>query len=58
MQKFPDANLTLIGCNDGYSTEKNNRDLSGKRAIAVKDYLIKNWNISESRNICSGERFT
>lgn len=44
-----DANLTLTGCNQNIRGEKENKDLSRKRAVTVKNYLTKVWKINENR---------
>ncbi len=49
MTEYPTANLTLVGCNSGVGEEKNDRDLSRKRAEEVKDYLVNVWKISSDR---------
>jgi len=49
LTSYPQAELTLIGCNSNQGEETNNSSLSQQRAEAVKDYLIKEWNIQESR---------
>jgi outer membrane protein OmpA-like peptidoglycan-associated protein len=46
---FPQAELTLIGCNSDEGLEKGNQQLSQNRAEAVKNYLTSVWNIDESR---------
>ncbi len=48
MLEHSNANITTIGCNDGYA-EKNNLKLSDARANSVKDYLVKIWGISANR---------
>lgn len=45
----PSAKLTLIGCNADLGDEKNNIELSQKRAEAVRDYLLNVWNIDKKR---------
>lgn len=45
----PKAKLTITGCNADLGTEKNNTDLSRRRAESVKQYLVNNWNIDPSR---------
>ncbi len=45
----PTAGIRLVGCNDGYSSEKNRTDLSGARATAVKQYLTDVWGIDGKR---------
>lgn len=47
----PGAKLRIVGCNDGYTSEKNNLDVSGKRAETVKNYLKDVWEIDEKRMI-------
>ncbi len=49
MKKYPDAKLTVTGCNNNTGVEENNLELSEKRAEAVKNYLVKTWNIDPSR---------
>jgi outer membrane protein OmpA-like peptidoglycan-associated protein len=49
MQMYPDAKIVLDGCNSNEGTEKNNIELSKKRAEAVKDYLTSVWSIDPSR---------
>lgn len=46
---FPKAKITIVGCNDGVSSEKNNLDISRGRAETVKKYLTDIWGIEESR---------
>lgn len=46
---FPQAELTLIGCNSDEGLEKGNLQLSQNRAEAIKNYLTSVWNIDESR---------
>lgn len=48
MVNNPQAYLNIIGTNDGIN-EKNNKDISQKRAEFVKDYLIKYYNITNDR---------
>ncbi|GAB1430214.1 hypothetical protein MASR2M18_10470 [Ignavibacteria bacterium] len=43
------ATLTITGCNADIDSEKGNLALSARRAVAVKQYLIKNWNIDSAR---------
>ena len=49
MAFYPQAELTLIGCNSNTDAEKNNLDLSRSRAENVKKYLVDNWNIRPER---------
>ena len=43
------ATMTLVGCNADQGAEKGNEELSKNRASAVKNYLVKVWNIDETR---------
>jgi outer membrane protein OmpA-like peptidoglycan-associated protein len=45
----PEATITLIGCNDNSGKEKGNKQLSTKRAEAVRDYLKTIWSIAPER---------
>lgn len=49
MKNNPESTLKLLGCNSNEGSEKNNLDLSKKRAISIKQYLIDVWNINENR---------
>jgi outer membrane protein OmpA-like peptidoglycan-associated protein len=49
MKRYPKAVLRLVGCNDGYTSEKNNLELSRKRAETLKEYFIKVWDIEQER---------
>jgi outer membrane protein OmpA-like peptidoglycan-associated protein len=57
LQNKPNAIINLTGTNSNNGVEKNNLDLSQKRAESIKDYLVKVWNIdpkrvqTESRNL-------
>jgi outer membrane protein OmpA-like peptidoglycan-associated protein len=48
-KKFPNATLTIVGCNNNLGVEKDNIHLSNARALAVKDYLINTWSIEPDR---------
>jgi len=41
--------LRIVGCNADVGKEESNKELSGKRAGKVKDYLVSIWNIEDSR---------
>jgi outer membrane protein OmpA-like peptidoglycan-associated protein len=45
----PSARIKIIGCNSDVGLEKNHLELSRQRAIAVKSYLNKIWQINDSR---------
>jgi outer membrane protein OmpA-like peptidoglycan-associated protein len=49
MHKFPNAKLTITGCNKNLDAEAKNLNLSKQRAEAVKDYLVKIWGIKPNR---------
>ncbi|MBI5323922.1 MAG: OmpA family protein [Ignavibacteriae bacterium] len=49
MLMFPDAKIVLDGCNSNEGKEKNNIELSKKRAEAVKTYLVNTWGIAPER---------
>lgn len=49
MKDNPKAKITLVGCNSDLDNEKGNTELSQKRAESVKNYLVNNWNIEDSR---------
>jgi outer membrane protein OmpA-like peptidoglycan-associated protein len=51
MTMYPKAVLTIAGRNSGIGVEKDNKELSGKRAENVKTYLRDVWGISEKRLI-------
>lgn len=44
-----DAKIKLIGTNSNQGEEKGNKDLSERRALAVRNYLRDIWGISEDR---------
>ncbi len=49
MRNHPRARLTLIGCNDGQATERNNKVLSKNRAESIRNYLSSVWGIGGRR---------
>lgn len=49
LQQYPDAMLTLTGCNSNQAVEAGNRALSQARAEAVKNYLTDVWHIPSTR---------
>ena len=49
LKESPEARVKLIGTNSGKAEEKNNLDLSYRRAVAVKDYLVNVWGIESFR---------
>ncbi|MDQ1265638.1 MAG: OmpA-like protein [Bacteroidota bacterium] len=49
LKNNPKTELTIIGCNDGFSSEKNNLELSKARAETIKKYFEDVWGISQKR---------
>lgn len=49
LRTIPDATLTIVGCNANVGPEKGNKDLSQRRADAVKEYLTTIWKIDAAR---------
>lgn len=49
MNIYSDAKIILEGCNSNTDLEKGNLSLSKSRAEAVRDYLVKIWNIDSNR---------
>ncbi len=49
VKKYPDAEIELDGYTDDTGTEAHNRRLSEKRALAVKQYLIKEAGVDRSQ---------
>lgn len=49
LSENPDAKITIIGTNSGIGEEKNNTELSRRRAIAVRDYLNSTWGIQDAQ---------
>ncbi len=49
MNEYPQANITITGCNSGQGFEKNDTDLSRKRSRSVADYLSNIWQIKSDR---------
>jgi outer membrane protein OmpA-like peptidoglycan-associated protein len=45
----PEACIRIIGCNSDTGVEKNNRELSQRRAQAVRQYLLEIWGIDAAR---------
>ncbi len=49
MVDFPNATITLTGCNSNQGKEKNNKKLSQQRSDVIKDYLVNIWQIDQNR---------
>ncbi len=49
MTEHPEATLRLVGCNAETPTEKGNVALAQGRAVSVRDYLVRTWNIPQDR---------
>ena len=48
-KKYPDATLTLTGCNSDQGADRGDAGLSQQRAEQVRDYLTNVWGIDASR---------
>lgn len=57
MTMNPNSKVRLVGCNSNKGVEKDNLNLSAKRAETVKNFLVNRWNVNpnnisiESRNL-------
>ncbi len=51
LRENPKTTLTLTGTNSNTDAEYNNTNLSRNRALAISNYLVKNWNINPKRLI-------
>ena len=49
VKKYPGARIRLDGYTDNIGTDVYNMKLSERRAMAVRDYLIKEANVSSSK---------
>lgn len=49
LSQYPDAKITIVGCNSNIGEEEGNRELSKRRAEAVSNYLIEVWGINPKR---------
>lgn len=49
LKETKESKVILVGTNSGKGEEKNNLDLSNRRAKAVKDYLVNVWGIEPDR---------
>jgi outer membrane protein OmpA-like peptidoglycan-associated protein len=49
MEFYPQAVITLTGCNSDEGLEKGNLNLSRQRAESVKNYLVNEWSIPPER---------
>lgn len=49
MQTYPETTTVLEGHTDNVGSAAMNKDLSQRRAAAVREYLIKNYNIAPTR---------
>ncbi len=51
MRQFPEASITLVGCNANTGDEYGRKDLSKSRADAVRAYLRYVWGIAAERMV-------
>jgi len=49
VSQYPQAELTIVGCNSDQVAEKGNLELSRRRAEAVRDYFVNVWKIDPER---------
>ncbi|MFC2129865.1 OmpA family protein [Bacteroidota bacterium] len=49
MNQFPEAGLTLVGCNSNIDEEKSNIELSKLRTKTIFDYFVNTWMIDSNR---------
>ncbi|OGU16953.1 MAG: hypothetical protein A2X63_09445 [Ignavibacteria bacterium GWA2_35_8] len=49
LSNYPNARITIMGCNSDIGKEKGNKALSKQRAEAIADYFKNVWNINPSR---------
>ncbi len=49
LSMYPDANITLTGCNSNTGEEKGNLVLSEERAKVISNYLVDVWKVDMSR---------
>ena len=49
LQRNPNSDLMIVGCNSNSGNEKDNTILSQERANKVKDYLVERWGIEPNR---------
>ncbi|MBC7554591.1 MAG: OmpA family protein [Taibaiella sp.] len=54
---YPNGNIRVYGYTDATGTAGDNKELSAQRAMAVKNYLVNNCNIADSRisTVAEGE---
>ncbi|MEI6609132.1 MAG: OmpA family protein [Deltaproteobacteria bacterium] len=58
MKKYPTLNIVVEGHTDNIRSEKYNLKLSQKRAEAIKEVMVKNFNIESSRITAKGFGFS
>ncbi|MFI5263583.1 MAG: OmpA family protein [Candidatus Kapaibacterium sp.] len=49
LKRYPGTRVTLTGTNSNARKERKNITLSRNRAMSVREYLVKTWNISSDR---------
>lgn len=49
MKQYPQARLTLIGCNSNQGPEAGNQSLSMQRATKIRDYFVNVWGIDPNK---------
>ncbi|NQW30753.1 MAG: OmpA family protein [Ignavibacteria bacterium] len=49
LQLLPECTVTLVGCNSNFGLERENEELSYRRANSIQHYLHENFKIDKSR---------
>lgn len=49
LQLLPECTVTLVGCNSNFGLERENKELSYRRAISIQHYLHENFKIDKGR---------
>ncbi len=49
LQLLPECTVTLVGCNSNFGLERENKELSYRRATSIQHYLHENFKIDKGR---------
>jgi outer membrane protein OmpA-like peptidoglycan-associated protein len=58
LKRFPQTKINILGCTDGFTSEKNRPRLSEVRANVVAEYLRSVWGIDSTRLVIADLRGT